>query len=179
MKTHRLFFALWPPAQVRHSIVETFSQLPPPVKGRFMQAHNLHVTLHFIGSVTEDKKDCLHVAAQGLDEQGGVKGFDIELNCYGHFSKVKILWMGVQNLPAELMQLQKNLGIALSGCGYQCDKRLYNPHVTLMRKCTKPIVVQQTFSIPWRVDEFVLVESTQDDSGVNYRVIEKYPLSKT
>ena len=116
MKTHRLFFALWPSAQVRHSIVETFSQLPPPVKGRFMQAHNLHVTLHFIGSVTEDTRKCLHVAAQGLAAQGGIRGFEFDLNCYGHFSKAKILWMGMQNIPTELFQLQKNLGVALSEC---------------------------------------------------------------
>jgi len=172
MKTHRLFFALWPSAQVRHSIVESFSHLPPPVKGRFMQPHNLHVTLHFIGSVTEEIKDCMHVAAQGVV----AKGFDIELNCYGHFSKAKILWMGLQNIPAELIQLHKNLGVALSGCGYQCDKRDYSPHATLMRKCTKPIMGQQKFSILWAVNDFVLVESIPGDSGVNYRVIERYSM---
>lgn len=178
MKTHRLFFALWPSAQVRHSIVEIFSQLPQPAKARLMQVHNLHVTLHFIGSVTEDIKDCLHVAAHDFSEQGSVREFELNLDYYGHFPRAKILWMGAKILPDELIRLQKNLGVALSGGGYQSDKRPYNPHVTLMRKCTKPIAVQQKFSIPWTVDEFVLVESIPGDLGVNYRVMEKYPLSK-
>ncbi len=178
MKTHRLFFALWPSAQVRHSIIETFLELSQPAKGRAVATHNLHVTLNFIGSVTDVNKDCLHVAAQGFVEQGGVKGFDIDLDCYGYFSKAKILWMGMQNLPTELMQLQKNLGAAFSVCGHQSDKRLYNPHVTLMRKCTKPMVAEQMFSISWRVEDFALVESIQGESSVNYQLIEKYPLSK-
>ncbi len=184
MKTHRLFFALWPSVQVRQAIVENFSQAlptppptPPPLKiARPVPPHNLHVTLHFIGSVSADEKHCLHVAAQGLTEPAGVSHFDLNFNCYGHFPKAKIGWMGMQKIPIELMQLQQNLAVALSTCAYQPDKRVYRPHLSLMRKCIRPVVAQQAFSIRWQVDEFVLVESIPGESSVNYRVIERYPL---
>jgi len=71
--------------------------------------------------------------------------------------------------------------MALENCGYQTEKRLFSPHATLKRKCvnplTKQIADQIYFSIPWFVSEFVLVESLSDKQGVNYKVIEKYPLS--
>jgi RNA 2',3'-cyclic 3'-phosphodiesterase len=177
MKTRRLFFALWPSAQVRHSIVETFSQFPRPIKGRIMQPHNLHVTLHFIGSVTGDVKDCMHTAAQTIRSNS----FECDLDRFGSFRRARILWMGCQNVSVELTQLHHKLAVALENCGYQSEKRVFSPHVTLMRKYVTPlsnqIAEQIDFSIPWRVEEFVLIESITYKEGVNYQVIEKYPLS--
>jgi len=173
MKTHRLFFALWPPVQVRQPIVETFSQLPQSFKGRIIQPHNLHVTLHFIGSVADEVKDCMHEKAQSIQADS----FAYALDCFGSFKRAKILWMGHQQLPDELEQLYQKLAVALEPCGYKSEKRVYTPHVTLMRKCTQSVDVQPDFSIPWFVDEFVLVESYTGQYGVNYQVIEKYPLS--
>jgi len=173
LKTRRLFFALWPTEPVRKSIVEAALPVSQKIKGRIIQPHNLHITLHFIGQVSEDIKDCMHNAAHAV----AGKSFHVDLDRFGHFPRAKVFWMGAQVLPAELTRLHDKLGDALEKCGYQCDKRPYNPHVTLMRKCMRINAGQPGFSIPWAVNEFVLVESIQDVSGVNYQVIEHYPLS--
>ena len=144
-----------------------------------MQPHNLHVTLHFIGSVTEDVKNCMHSAAQIISSNS----FDCNLDRFGSFGRARILWMGCQNVSLELTQLHHKLGVALENCGYQnqSEKRVFSPHVTLIRKYVSPpgnqIAEQIGFSIPWRVEEFVLVESITYKEGVNYQVIENYPLS--
>ena len=177
MKTRRLFFALWPTDQVRHSIVETFSQLPLSDKGLIMQPCNLHVTLHFVGSVTEQVKDCMHTAAQTIYSEP----FECNLDRFGSFRRARIFWMGCNNVSVELKQLHHKLAVALENCGYQAEKRTFSPHVTLKRKVVSPAghteADQINFSIPWLVNEFVLVESHSDKQGVNYQVIEKYPLS--
>jgi len=173
MKTHRLFFALWPDEHVRQCITETLSSLQPSLEGRAMQPHNFHITLHFVGQVTEETKDCMHAAAQSVTAQA----FQLNLDCFGHFSKAKIFWMGLQKPPLQLVQLHKKLGIALEGCGFNTEERPFTPHVTLLRKCIKADPVQFDFSIPWSVEEFVLLESITDKEGVNYQVIEKYPFS--
>jgi 2'-5' RNA ligase len=172
-KTLRLFFALWPTTKVRQSIVETFSRLPRQIKGRVIRPQNLHVTLHFVGQVTEPSKDCIHAAAQSVNAQT----FQLNLDCFGHFPKAKIFWMGPQNVPAQLVHLHQKLGDAIADCGFKSETRPFSPHVTLMRKCSKPGIAQSDFSLPWRVEEFVLVESITCKEGVNYQVIEKYPLS--
>ena len=172
-KTCRLFFALWPTDQIRQSLVEQISQLPRQIKGRVIKPHNLHVTLHYVGQVTESTKDCMHTAAQSVKAET----FQLDLDNFGHFPKAKILWIGSQNTPAQLTQLHKKLGVAFENCGFHSDTRAFSPHVTLMRKCSKPDTTQIEFSLPWRIEEFVLVESITYKEGVNYQVIEKYPLS--
>ena len=171
-ESRRLFFALWPPQRVRQSIIKTSSPLLNKLGGRKIQPRNIHVTLHFIGQADEQVKGCMHQAAQKV----AGRAFPLVLDCFGHFRRAKIFWMGTQNVPVELSNLHTELGKALSECGYQQEKRSYNPHLSLMRKCASPVLTRQNFSISWPVDEFVLVESIQDAAGVNYQVIERYPL---
>lgn len=170
---HRLFFALWPTERVKQSVIEAALPFTKSLDGRVIRPHNLHMTLHFIGQASEDVKKNMDAAAQAVI----AKSFTLELDHLGHFSRAKVFWMGAMKVPAGLIALHKRLGDALAECGYQCDKRPYNPHVSLMRKCTETDIEQQQFSISWPVHEFVLVESVQDKTGVNYRVIEQYPLS--
>jgi len=171
-KTRRLFFALWPSDLTRQSIVEAFSNLSPPAKGNIIRSDNLHLTLHFVGQATEEVKQCMHAAAQSID----VNKFEFKLDCFGYFPRAKMLWMGCSEQSTGLTMLHKVLGVALERCGYQCEARAYTPHLSLMRKCVKPEISQSDFSIPWRVNEFVLVESLTVEHGVSYKVIEKYPL---
>ena len=171
-KKRRLFFALWPSARVRESIVETSSPLLHEMTGRVMRPQNFHITLHYIGSATDDKRDCLHKAAQSIVAHP----FEFSLDRFGHFSKAKIFWAAAQDIPPELSRLHQNLGKALSECDYHSDLRPYLPHVTLLRKCVNPVLEYEEFSISWHVDEFVLVESLQDGPAVRYQVIETYSL---
>jgi RNA 2',3'-cyclic 3'-phosphodiesterase len=172
-KTRRLFFALWPSDLTRQSIVETFINLSPPVKGNVIRWDNLHMTIHFVGQATEEVKQCMHAAARSID----VDEFELKLDCFGYFPRAKIFWMGCKEQAAGITLLHQALGMALERCGYQCEVRAYAPHVSLVRKCVTAEISQSDFSIPWRVNEFVLVESVTVDHGVLYKVIEKYPLS--
>ena len=104
------------------------------------------------------------------------KPFELNLDYLGQFFRARILWMGARKIPVELGRLHNDLGEALSICGFQCDKRPFSPHITLMRKCAKPVIEHLEFNIPWTIEEFVLVESVQDESGVSYQVLERYPL---
>lgn len=172
IKTHRLFFALWPSDEVRQAIVEALSRLPAQLDGRVMQTQNLHATLHYVGQVTESTKDCMHTAAQSVKAEA----FQLNLDRLGLFPKAKIFWMGAQSTPEQLLQLHKKLGLALEDCGFVTDERAFSPHLTLLRKCRGPVPENINFSIPWRVEEFVLVESITYKEGVKYQVLERYSL---
>ncbi len=171
-KKRRLFFALWPSAQVRDSVVETENPLLQGMNGHIIAPKNFHITLHFIGSVTDATKDCLHTSAQSIV----FKPFDVCLDYFGFFSKAKIFWMAAQSMPPELAGLHSKLGEALSVCDFKPDPRPYSPHVSLLRKARKVEIKHPPFTIDWHVDGFVLVESVSTTGGVDYRVIEKYPL---
>lgn len=50
-QTPRLFFALWPPDDLRQRLDEQAHQFPVEGRARRVPARNLHVTLAFIGEV--------------------------------------------------------------------------------------------------------------------------------
>ncbi|MCW9056052.1 MAG: RNA 2',3'-cyclic phosphodiesterase, partial [Gammaproteobacteria bacterium] len=137
---------------------------------RIMRPENLHITLHFIGNVSEEKLDCLDRVAQTVK----VEPFELILGQYGHFYKAKIFWMGCLEVPQQLNKLYETLGGALSNCDYKIDQRPFVPHVTLMRKLIKPGELEDFKSINWKVNDFVLVESVSVERGVKYKVIKRY-----
>ena len=88
----RLFFALWPTDVIREEIVSTFNQSPQSrLKGKRVLSSNLHITLHFIGYVTQQQRDCLHQAARSVM----AAPFNLELDRYGHFYRARVFWMGL------------------------------------------------------------------------------------
>lgn len=171
-KTRRVFFALWPDDGVRKQLVNTFNASPQSkLNGHLIRPENLHITLHFIGNVSEEKLTCLDEAARTVS----VEPFELQIDRYGHFYKAKIFWMGCHQIPPVLYQLHQQLGESLSDCDYQIEKRPYAPHVSMMRKLTKPGELTNFTSIDWQVNDFVLVESITRSEGVEYKVIRKYP----
>jgi 2'-5' RNA ligase len=178
MKQRRLFFALWPEKEVRQAIVRQTAPYLKKNNGRIIPAANLHITLQFIGSVDEETAGCLHTAASAVK----VEPFQLDLDTFGYYSRAKIAWLGMTHTPDSILRLNQTLGEHLTDCGYQPDSRKYSPHVSLMRKCRRPVsALRGEVSIPWSVDRFVLLESVQETidgrQGVSYRVIEQYPLS--
>ena len=172
--TIRIFFALWPDDDVRQQIIEAFMHSPQyKKKGRVIRPENIHATLHFIGNVTEESKSCMHQAAQSIKSSP----FSLTLDRYGHFYKARVLWMGCYQLPDEAKNLYRELGDALKQCEYQPESRPFVPHVTLMRKLVKPGEFADFEPIEWTCNDFVLVQSKTIPEGVQYEVIERYPLS--
>ncbi|MDH5765811.1 MAG: RNA 2',3'-cyclic phosphodiesterase [Gammaproteobacteria bacterium] len=172
-KTRRVFFALWPDETVRQQIMTVFQQSPQAqLPERFMRPENLHLTLHFMGNVPEQKLDCYDHAAQ----QVHVPPFKINLDQYSYFSQAKVFTMSCSTIPDALLKLYTSLAEGLTCCGYQQETRLYMPHVSLMRKLSEPGVINFFEHINWSVNNFVLVESVSVNGGVLYQVIRRYQL---
>ncbi|TNF33940.1 MAG: RNA 2',3'-cyclic phosphodiesterase [Gammaproteobacteria bacterium] len=171
--TRRLFFALWPSDDVRAAMVKVFKQSSQAkLRAKTVMPGNLHITLHFIGNVDTERQACLHQAATSVRSEP----FNLRLDRYGHFYQARVFWLGCSDIPPVLKQLYTDLATAFTGCGYTADKRPYAPHVTLMRKLLKPGPLIQPEAIHWPVREFVMLESLSHPEGVEYRVIERYPL---
>ncbi len=169
----RLFFALWPSDAIRETIVNRFEQTTQAhLNARRVIPANIHITLHFIGNVTQTQRDCLHQAASLIKADA----FTLNLDRYGHFYQARVFWLGCSQLPAPLKQLHARLAEVFTNCDYTAEKRPYSPHVTLLRKLLKPGPVINPEPVLWPVTEFVMVESTTNEKGVLYRVIERYPL---
>jgi RNA 2',3'-cyclic 3'-phosphodiesterase len=167
----RLFFALWPDVSLRQQMVQRLTSIQGVQnQGRLVNPNNLHMTLHFLGNIDVDRIDCFIEQAKSVT----LNPFELCLNKAGYFKKPRVLWLGSEDIPVQLIQLQQDLEKALNHCGYISERRKYHPHVTVARKIVKPVAEQSIESIKWSVDEFVLVKSLTHPAGVEYRVRDRF-----
>jgi 2'-5' RNA ligase len=168
--TRRLFFALWPDDAVRAQIVRATRDAAGSSGGRPVRKDRLHVTVAFLGALTEAGHD----VARGVPPIE-VGAFDLALDRIGTFANGGVLWLGPKEVPPALTELERRLWDELESCGFVRDERIYQPHVTLARRSRRSIELQVP-PIEWRVAALALVESLPDGRNVHYEVLETWPL---
>ena len=168
----RIFFALWPDNDTRSSLC-TITQQFKDEKFRLVKKSNLHITLEFLGEVSED------VLQQLVEKSNCIQAepFEIELTRIGWWRKPGVLWIGTHHIPKQLIHLVESIKQIVEQQGLETDKRSYEPHVTIARKVKQLQLPKQTFDIRWQVNSFALVVSESTNSGVEYHVIHEWPLT--
>lgn len=168
----RLFFAIWPDDTLREAIAP-LAQLKRECGGRSHPAANLHITLNFLGMVDADTRDCLEQHAAGI----ALPPFELTLDRFGYWPRPRVMWLGCSETPDAMLDLVSTLNEVVAGCGLQPERRPYHPHLTLLRKARQaPAAAAPQFH--WPVEAFVLCESVSTQSGVEYRVLRRWPLTK-
>jgi len=169
----KLFFALWPDDQTRQELVQ-LSQSIQAAGFKPVQPQNLHVTLVFLGHVDSAAELLVKQSVADISAEPFVLTFD-QLS---YWSRPKVLCLTCQQPAQQSVMLAAALDAAVASCGIETDKRPYLPHITLARHVRhlpdiniKPIV--------WRAESFCLVESCSEPDGVQYKVIQQWPFTKT
>ena len=168
----RLFFALWPDDELRRALVKESRHWVRACGGRPMRAENIHLTLAFLGNVSERTARCVADAAAGV----GGEAFDLPFERYGFFPRPRVFWTGPRRTPEPLKRLVADLQAALAPCGIEPERRAYKAHLTLARKAHAPKGEWNMTPLNWRVEAFVLVESLPSPEGVSYQPIGRWPL---
>lgn len=172
-KTARVFFALWPSEAEREALAAWQSPLRKLCGGRAMRAETLHNTLVFLGELPQAKLEALSLAAREVRGESFELPFD-HAHYWGHNH---IVHAAPHATPPQLAQLVLQLEQSLTRHRFRFDRRAYKPHVTLLRNARwndRPL--QEMERVVWRVGDFVLVQSMQDERGANYRVLERFEL---
>jgi 2'-5' RNA ligase len=167
-----LFFALWPDDPVRHALLRwQTANLGADV--RWQHRADLHLTLHFLGSVDDD----LLASLQRLGEDCVGPGFDLSLDRIGYWARPQVLQAAPSRVPEALLALHGCLADGLRRLDLPVDERAYRPHVTLARK----VRAGQTFGplgpLAWSVQRLALVESRPGDAP-HYRPLRQWELPR-
>lgn len=136
---------------------------------------NLHITLQFLGSVTDTQYQQLVHTTPACQ----APSFTLHLDRLGYFPKAQVLWIGARETPPALQQIVHCLGSIMTDCGLQPDTRPYHAHLTLQRKVKKPLLDFQLDSFAWPVTGFVLVRSDTRAEGVKYDILHQWSLQTT
>ena len=166
----RLFFALWPGDPQRIALDRVRRALPRH-RGRETDPADYHVTLSFLGPADAERRACAEAAAASVR----AAPFLLSLDHVGCFPRARILWCGAHERPGPLLDLVAGLNGALLTCGFEPERRPFQPHVTLARKAAQVAAYPLDEPVSWPVEAFVLVRSEPEGSA-RYRVLASWPL---
>jgi RNA 2',3'-cyclic 3'-phosphodiesterase len=129
VSTKRLFVSI----ELPKSLASTLAELDPHIRGvRWLEPHQMHLTLAFLGNVEEENQETLSEKLRAISW----KPFFLPLIGLGTFPSKgwpKIIWLGVGSGHPHLFQLHKRVQEALLAAGLEPDLRSFHPHVTLAR----------------------------------------------
>jgi RNA 2',3'-cyclic 3'-phosphodiesterase len=171
--TERLFFALWPDADLRRRLYQLTDNFLPSRGGRRVAEENLHLTLTFLGSLTREVRGCLERLAGSI----GSARFTLVLEEIGCWRRTGVMWVGPEQTPPPLLSLVEALNAAQSACGLHPDLRAYRAHLTLarkVRKCQREYRIEPIF---WEATKFCLVVSNIYSGGARYQILRSWDLA--
>lgn len=171
---------------MREALVQATRKAAPASGGRPVPAANLHVTLAFLGSVPErrlgelaeaGRAAALGPAAEGADP---VRDFlELAFDHIEYWRAAQLLCALAAEPQAAADGLARRLKDGLAGRGFAPDPKPFRPHVTVVRKVSRPGPIGTMHPVVWRFTELALIESRTLPEGSLYSVVESYPLGGT
>jgi 2'-5' RNA ligase len=177
----RLFIAVDIPESIRRKIA--WLDIPAAGVARVTPPDDLHITLHFIGEVSNSLSDALKVQLRSVT----ASSFVVELSGVGAFAnsdRPEILWAGIVQ-SAELLSLRTAVGEVLKSLEIKLDQREFNPHMTVARmKRRSPVMAAEfaernsSFHARFTATSFSLYGVAPNGQEPHYRAVEEYSLQK-
>ncbi len=182
----RLFLAIPLHGLFSKEIEQILRPLSREVPGvRWADPRQVHLTLHFFGSVSLKEIDLVDRFAQKVAKL--FSPLSLSLDRVGGFPSLErpqIVWLGVAEPSGRLLSLQKAIQGEAQTLGFRVETRPYHPHATIGRVKRKIAdirdLVKAGASLPTAArpaDHFVLYESHTFQEGVQYEILKTYPLS--
>jgi 2'-5' RNA ligase len=182
----RLFVALEIPSAVRENLADFLRALRGvSPQTRWLRPENLHVTLKFIGEVSETKLAAVRGALAGVRSEQHVA---IDFRGLGFFPNEKhprVFWAGIEASP-NLRTLAADIEKATEELGITREQRPFSPHLTLARFESPRLqenlraAIQENAARDFgslRTNQFQLIESKLKPSGAEYTTLESFPFA--
>jgi 2'-5' RNA ligase len=118
--------------QRAEKLIEKLRAAPADVK--WVAAHNLHLTVKFVGDVPS--REIVRVCEAVELGAAEVEPFDVEVRGAGAFPNAhrpRTLWLGVGKGEAKMVALHDRVEDALSELGHRKEHRRFHSHLTLGR----------------------------------------------
>lgn len=152
----------------------------------WVNPHHIHLTLKFIGNThNEDIPKIIDEVNEMLKRH---KSFTMDFNRTGIFGSryaPRVLWLGMQNTPQELIDLEEDTLSSFDKLGFLRDRQNFVPHITLGRikeLCEKQYFqkivagIEQKSYIRQEVNEIILYQSILQSEGAFYKEVKKFKL---
>jgi len=186
----RSFLAFELPEDIKKAITtvsRTGKELPLDL--RWIKQNNIHLTVVFMGNITEEKIQSLGESVQKVCTK--TDPFDVSpggLGFFGNRRHPQVLWMGINGDLHRMGRFRDTLQECLKPFGIKTERRSFKPHLTLGRfkKGARPWP-HLDHMIPEHADlksqacslrELVLFKSDLRSGGAVYTKLESWPLGE-
>lgn len=178
MQLKRIFLAINLPDSVKRGLLsykEKWAELP----ARWASVNNLHLTLLFLGNMTEKDLQELLLFSQGVAKKHSP--FEIRLSGieYGPSeANPRMIWATMQE-SQELHSLQKDIQ------QFKPDEKSFSPHLTLARlrqmefrriEPEEQPLVHEELSINIPIDSFEIMQSQLRGQGPEHTILQSISL---
>ncbi len=180
----RTFIAIALPEEIHEALSRKQAEFRAACPdARWTRAEGIHLTLKFLGEISEERARQVTEALAGLED---FQKFSVEVKGFGFFPdarRARVFWAGVEAPPA-LARLAEQVEACAEKAGFAREQHSFNPHLTLARfKMPRPqpalqsILAQQKEQSlgGFEVEEFFLFESKLSPRGAEYRKAARFP----
>ena len=185
----RSFLAFEMPVKIREIVSRALKEMKKlPLDVRWVRAENIHITVVFMGNISEDDITPIGEAVSKICNRYGP--FNVTLTGSGIFGSLRnprVIWIGLDGDLKRMSYFRNSLQKNLTPFGIKEEKRRFKPHLTLgrFRKGTGPIAhmdkllskYQDIDSPACAVEELILFKSELRPGGAVYSRLEAWPLA--
>ncbi|GAA5191838.1 RNA 2',3'-cyclic phosphodiesterase [Ferrimonas gelatinilytica] len=144
----------------------------PHRPARLVPVANLHLTLAFLGNVTQSQRQALLARWQTL----AVPRVTLTLDGLAHWPRARVICLTTQYTPPPLSQLANALRRDAACHGLHASQRGFRPHITLFRDVgplpAGPLTLTQPITLT--INKVALMESVFEPGGVRYQSIKTW-----
>ena len=159
----RLFIAINFDDNIKTALVQMQESMRRQgIRGNYTKTENLHLTLAFIGEYGD-----LDAASEVLASVP-LEPFHLALRGYGNFGN--LYWAGLEDSD-RLSAYVKRLRRALAENEIPFDRKIFSPHITLLRQASAGIPKLRVPSAAMEVRRVSLMRSERGKNGMIYTEI--------
>jgi len=185
----RLFVAIELTAEMRDALREVQGSLGRATEGiRWVRPEQLHLTIKFLGEVTDGKVSRVAEAVARSAARSSVFEMQLtECGCFPLRGPVRIVWVGTHDGSGALQECVNTVEEEMEGIGFPKESRPFSAHLTIGRAkdgrgasgIRAPVERCKVTPVRQSVDELTLMSSVLSPKGPSYSVVSKAKLGKT
>lgn len=185
-KRHRVFVAINLPEETKRELF-SYSEKWPELPAKWTSKDNLHITLEFLGSLTDEELGEVCVTVKEVAEMNECFSLNINKILYGPPKKnpPRMVWAEGEK-SKELSQLKNDLQKSLlEKVRFAPEERTFAPHITLARISAWGLKEMQQEEMPeinestelvFTVESIEVMESVLKRGGPVYTILESHNL---
>ena len=134
----RIFAAVMTSASL-HDVCSRLAREGGALNLRWVRPESLHLTLRFWADLHPEAIPAVCEALQRAARASApflvaVRG----LGCFPNPERARVLWMGLEDPRSQLLQLRRQIDVALDAEGVPAEEKPFRPHLTVARARGRP-----------------------------------------